>query len=55
MSRNPIEQVIGVVRPGGRLRVVLHRERGDVECPKALHHVVVEVDVAHLDPSEPGR
>ena len=50
--REPVEEVVGVVRAGRRLRVVLHAERRDVEAVEALDHVVVEVDVAHLDPPE---
>src|SRR6266545_1571112 len=50
----PIEQVVGVVRSGLRLRVVLHRERGYVEAPQSLDHTVVEADVAHLDRAELG-
>ena len=44
-----VEEVVGVVRAGGRLGVVLHREGRDVERPQALDDVVVEPDVAHLD------
>ena len=44
-----VEEVVGVVRAGGRLGVVLHREGGDVEGAEALDDVVVEPDVAHLD------
>ena len=39
---------------GCGLRVVLHRERRDVVGPQTLHHVVVEADVADLDPAELG-
>src|ERR1700730_4106027 len=37
-----------VVWPRRGLRVVLHAERGRVEQPDALHHAVIEVDVADL-------
>src|SRR5262249_30688571 len=37
-----------VVRAGGRLRVVLHAERGHVKQPQSLHHAVVEVHVTDL-------
>ena len=40
-----------VVRSGRRLRVVLHRERRHVEAAQALDDVVVEADVADLDPA----
>ena len=50
-----VEEVVGVVRAGGGLGVVLHRERGDVEGAQALDDVVVEADVAHLDAAEAGR
>ena len=42
------------MRAGGGLRMVLHRERGDVQGVEALDHGVVEVVVAHLDAAEPG-
>ncbi len=48
----PVEEVVRVVRAGRRFGVVLHAERGDVEAVEALDDVVVEVDVAHLDPPE---
>jgi len=35
--------------------VILHGEGGDVEGVQALDHVVVQVDVAHLDPAEARR
>src|SRR6478752_3595523 len=44
-----VEEVVGIVRAGGGLGVVLHREGGDVEGPQPLHHLVVEAHVAHLD------
>ena len=34
----PVEEVVGVVRTGRRLGVVLHREGGDVEGAQALDH-----------------
>ena len=46
-----VEEVRGVVRAGRGLRVVLHRERRQVERPQTLHDVVVEVDVADHDPA----
>ena len=39
------------MRPGRCLGVVLHRERRPVQAPQTLDDAVVEVDVAHLDPS----
>ena len=41
-----IEVVRGVVRAGSGLRVVLHAEHRALEQAQALHHAVVEVDVA---------
>ena len=41
-----VEEIGGVVRAGRGLRVVLHRERGQVERLQALDDVVVQVDVA---------
>ena len=35
-----VEQVVGVVRSGGGLRVVLHRERGDVERVEPFDNTV---------------
>src|SRR5690606_18309548 len=49
-----VEQVVGVVRAARGLGVVLHREGGDVEGLEALHDVVVEAEVAHLDAAEAG-
>ena len=46
-----VEEVGGVVRAGRGLRVVLHRERRQVERLQALDDVVVEVDVADHDPA----
>ena len=40
------------MRACGRLGVVLHRERRNVEGVEALDDVVVEVDVADLDATE---
>ncbi len=51
----PVEQVGGVVRAGGSLGVVLHRERRQVQARQALDHVVVEVDVGDHDPRRTGR
>src|SRR4051812_24508515 len=51
--RESIEQVIRVVRPRCRLRVVLHGEGRRVETPQTLDHVVVETHVADLDGPEP--
>src|SRR5829696_10498506 len=50
----PVEEVAGVVRPGRRLRVVLHPERRPVQAAQTLYHAVVEVDVGHLGPAELG-
>jgi hypothetical protein len=44
--------VVGVVRAGGCLGVVLHRERRDVQAAQALDDVVVETDVADLGTAE---
>src|SRR5207248_8539059 len=52
--RQPVEEVVRVVRPGGRLRVVLHRERRDVPTAQPLDHVVVEAHVTDVDGPE-GR
>src|SRR5260370_1321267 len=41
-----VEVVGGVVRAGSGLGVILHAEHRAVEQPQALHHAVVEVDVA---------
>ena len=41
-----VEQVVGVVRAGGGLRVVLHREGPAVDQPDSLHHTVVGAGVA---------
>src|SRR4051794_18140104 len=46
-----VEEVVGVVRAGGGLGVVLHREGRDVEGAETLDDLVVEADVAHLDPA----
>src|SRR4051794_6327898 len=46
-----VEEVVGIVRPGGGLGVVLNREGRDVEGAKTLDDLVVEADVAHLDPA----
>ena len=51
----PVEEVVGVVRAGGGLGVVLHREGRDVEGAEALDDVVVESDVADLDAAVAGR
>ena len=50
----PVEQVVRVVRPGCRLRVVLHGEGRHVQAPQALDDVVVQADVADLDRAELG-
>ena len=50
----PVKEVVGVVRAGRGLRVVLHRERGYVQRAQPLDDVVVEADVAHLDRAELG-
>ncbi|MBG9885723.1 hypothetical protein ABE10_03800, partial [Bacillus toyonensis] len=39
------------MRPGGGLRVVLHGERRDVEGTQTFDHLVVEPDMADLDPA----
>src|SRR5262249_34009263 len=44
----PVEQVVGVVRAGRRLRVVLDGERRYVPAAQPLDHVVVEAHVRHL-------
>src|SRR3954447_6083737 len=44
--RESVEQVIRVVRPRGRLRVVLHRESRHVQAAQPLDDVVVEAHVA---------
>src|SRR5579864_2753474 len=41
-----VEVVGGVVRAWSGFRVVLHAEHRALEQPQALHHAVVEVDVA---------
>ena len=50
-----VEEVVAVVRAGGGLGVVLNAEGRNVEGVEPLHHVVVEVDVAHLNSPETGR
>src|SRR5258705_8009833 len=49
-----VEEVVGVVRSGRGLRVVLHREGRYVERAEPFDHVVVQADVAHLDRTEVG-
>src|SRR3989440_7833952 len=44
----PVEQVVGVVRAGRRLRMVLHGERRPLAVGKPLARAVVEVDVRGL-------
>src|SRR5687767_9743296 len=46
--REPLEQVVRVVRSRRRLGVVLHREHGPLAMPHALARVVVEVQVRRL-------
>ena len=46
-----VEQIRGIVGAGGRLGVVLHTERRDVEGAESLDDVVVQADVADLDPA----
>ena len=43
------------MRSSGGFRVVLHRERADIEGVEAFHDFVIQSVVAHLDPPEPGR
>src|SRR4051812_14051346 len=50
----PVEQVLGIVRAGRRLRVVLDAERRDVQCRQPFYDIVVETNVADLDPAERG-
>ena len=54
MSRKRSNRYVGVVRAGGRLGVVLHREGRDVEAGEALDDVVVQVDVGDLGAAEAG-
>src|SRR3546814_11179660 len=49
----PVEQVVGIVGARGSLGVVLHREGGDVQCAQPLDDLVVQADVADLDPPVP--
>ena len=50
------EEIAGVVGPGGRLRVVLHREGRGRQRAEPLDHAVVEVDVRRLGVGDgPGR
>src|SRR5688572_15259064 len=53
-SEELVEEVVGVVRPGAGLRVVLDRARGDVEQREPLDRAVVEVHAAELRGAEVG-
>src|SRR5262249_4914802 len=46
----PPEQIVRVVRPGGRLGMVLHREDRQAPVAQAFARAVVEVDVCDLEP-----
>src|SRR5580698_6179615 len=45
----PIEEIKRIVRPGGRLRVVLHAERAEVGGGQPFARPVVQVDVGGAD------
>src|SRR5262249_15897443 len=45
-----MEQVVGVVRPGRSLGVVLHRQHRPLAMPQALAGAVVEVEMRRLPP-----
>src|SRR5438876_5723707 len=50
--RKPVEEVVGIVRPRCRFRVVLDGEGWYVVAAQPFDHVVVEAHVAHLDRAE---
>src|SRR5436309_15384186 len=50
--REPVKEIVGVVRPRCRLRVVLDREGRYVVAAQPLDHVVVEAHVTDRDASE---
>src|SRR5512133_2833792 len=51
-AREQIEQIPGVVRPGCSLRMVLDRERRDVQETYPLGGHIVEVHVRELHPTK---
>src|SRR5258706_10987743 len=44
-----VEQVMRIVRPGRRLRVILHAEDGMVAMPETFQRLVVQIGMRDLD------
>jgi hypothetical protein len=50
-----IEEIVRIVRSCGSFRMILDRVSGDVDALKALDNIVVEGNMANLNPSETSR